>query len=366
MRILILADMSAAHTFKWTDALAKQGYTIGIFDFFIRDISEYLENRNITFFCPKLPKIFNKDGSIIKIVYIFTLPYLFFVIIKFKPDILHAHYISSYGVLGALSGFKPFFVSVWGSDIYEFPSRSVFHKFLIKFSLKKSTKIFSTSKIMVNQIKKYTSKSITVIPFGINLNKFKAKPVSSDKKIYIGTVKKLEKKYGIEYLLRAFKIVLESNLNVELELRIIGTGSELPYLNKLAADLQINSYVNFIGDVKFMDLPMHHQSLSISVFPSIYESESFGVAVLEACACEKPVIVSNIGGLPEIVIDGYSGLIVEPENEHDLAKKITLLITDPNMRQYLGKNGRQLVKDRYDFQQNLNTMIQNYISFAKS
>lgn len=132
------------------------------------------------------------------------------VITEFKPDILHAHYASSYGLLGALSGFHPYIISVCGSDVFDFPNTSFLHKIVLKYNLSVADKILSTSNVMAIETSKYTNKEIIVTPFGIDLDKFKplsVKTIFNKENIVIGTITILEEKYGIEYLIRAFAIV---------------------------------------------------------------------------------------------------------------------------------------------------------------
>src|SRR5690606_14490213 len=99
------------------------------------------------------------------------------IIREFKPDILHAHYASSYGLIGALSSFHPFVLSVWGADIYNFPHISPLHNAIIRYNIRKADMILSTSKIMKTETMKYTPKEIVVTPFGIDIEKFYPKKV---------------------------------------------------------------------------------------------------------------------------------------------------------------------------------------------
>ena len=96
-----------------------------------------------------------------------------------------------------------------------------------------------------------------------------------------------------------------------------------------------------------------------SLLLSVYE-ESFGVAVLEASACGKPVIVSRVGGMIEVVNDGVTGFIVPPRNSQQAANRILELILDPLLRQKLGSAGRKYVEDFFDLKMCLNNMISVY------
>ena len=147
-----------------------------------------------------------------KIKYMFTGKKIRRIIQQIKPDVINAHYATSYGIAMALSGIKNYVLSVWGSDIYDFPQKSIFHKELLKFSLKRATYLFSTSGAMADEASKYTSKSFEITPFGVDMEMFhpnkRTKP--SSRPFTIGTVKTLSDLYGIDYLIKAAaKIISE-------------------------------------------------------------------------------------------------------------------------------------------------------------
>ena len=99
--------------------------------------------------------------------------------------------------------------------------------------------------------------------------------------------------------------------------------------------------------------------VDIFVAVSVYE-ESFGVAVLEASACEKPVIISRVGGMIEVVEEGVTGYIVPPRNSELTALKITELVLNPSLRQKFGAAGRERVQKLFDLEVCLKNMINIY------
>ncbi|MFZ2865035.1 MAG: glycosyltransferase family 4 protein, partial [Ignavibacteriaceae bacterium] len=105
--------------------------------------------------------------------------------------------------------------------------------------------------------------------------------------------------------------------------------------------------------------------LDIYIAPSTDDSESFGVGILEASACGKPVIVSNIGGLPEVVIDNYTGFMIPPNNPQVLAEKIEILLLNKETRLKFGENGRRFVEEQYNYDKILNYIISIYINAIK-
>lgn len=360
MKLLFLADPNSPHIIKWAKSLSQLDINIIIFGLGKLEVKDYEGIPNIEVKTLN-ESVIRDEGSISKLRYLRALPQIKKIIKDFHPDIVHAHYATSYGFLGALSGFHPFILSVWGSDVFSFPHISSLHKILLSYNLKKADKILSTSHIMAKETKLYTDKAIEVIPFGVDTEQFKPMNVESffDKDdIVIGTVKTLEEKYGIDYLIQAFKILSDKYPRLPLKLLIVGGGSLEKKLKNLADELLIGSKTIFTGKVPFSDVPKYHNMLS--VFVSVSNSESFGVAVLEAMACGKPVIVSNVGGLPEIVENGKTGFIVPPRDPQKIAEAIEKLILNKELMAEMGRAGRNRVKKFYEWKSCVEQMCNIY------
>ncbi len=360
MRILLLADSNSSHTYKWATALACEGNDIGIFSLGEQRRIDYSSFANVTVYLSN-NQVYYHDSVFKKVAYLRVFPLLKKVINEFNPQVLHAHYASSYGLLGALSGFRPFVLSLWGSDVFDFPRQSIFHRKLFQFNMQKANKLLSTSQVMADEAKRYTNKSIEVTPFGIDPDKFYSKKVNSPfhkDDIVIGTVKTLEEKYGIAYLIRAFSILKKKHPDMPLKLLIVGGGSQRDLLQKSVRELSIEEDTLFTGKVSFDKVPEYHNMLDISVFVS--HSESFGVSVIEASACEKPVVVSNVGGLPEVVEDGVTGIVVPEADAAATAIAIERLLLDKELAIRMGKAGRERVNELYNWKNNVNQMLRIY------
>lgn len=365
MKILLLSDPASSHTIKWARSLVLSGLEIVIFGLNNCESETYANFPGIKVISIGIGMNIIRvgKGHIQKLNYLKALPLLRQTIKEFSPDIVHAHYASSYGLLGALCGFRPYALSVWGSDVFDFPNSSFLHRWLIKFNLSCADKVLSTSHVMALETNKYTPKSIEVTPFGIDLSVFKPEIVISPfgpEDIVIGTVKTLEEKYGIEYLIRAFHQVRYRHPELSLKLLIVGGGSLDQSLKVLASELGLDDCTIFTGRVPYNDIPKYQNMLSISVSVSVSNSESFGVAIIEASACEKPVVVSNIGGLPEVVEDGVTGIVVPPRNPEKTAEAIEKLVLNKELRKKMGKAGRERVKKLYDWDKNVEQMISIY------
>lgn len=368
MKILLLGDPSSSHIIKWARGLNDKQidlYILGLSKF---DKSIYENLDNVQVDSLNLEDAIFNNNFISKSKYLKAIFILKKVISDFKPDILHSHYASSYGLLGALANFHPYIISVWGSDVYDFPKENIIKKYILKYNLSKADYICSTSHDMAKITSQYTNKNISVISFGINPDKFK--PFKPDKYIIektsnsfiIGTIKSLEKTYGIEYLIKAFYELKNKQkikeLKIDLKLLIVGGGTQKSYLENLTKSLGITSDVIFTGKVPYDEVVNYYNNLDIYLALSIHES--FGVAVLEASSCEKPVLVFNSGGLPEVVEHGKTGFITNKYDYHKIAEYLEQLILEPALIKKIGIAGRKMVIEKYNFSKNVDEMLNIY------
>ncbi len=346
MKICYLADINSAHTHKWLNYFKNKGYDIHVISL---GNGEY---EGVTVHCLDVTdNVMKKASDRNKLQYIKKIKRVKELVNEIKPDILHAHYATSYGLLGALANYHPYIISAWGSDVYDFPIKSPVHKMMLKYNLKKADYIFSTSNVMKEETQKYTNKNIEVTPFGVDINRFVPRRTEKDE-VVIGTIKTLEEKYGIQYLVKAFAQLKDRNPDMNLKLRIGGKGSQEDYLKGLCRDLKIYNDVTFLGFVNPDDVVKEFQNFDIAVFPSTLDSESFGVAAVEAESCGTPIVVSEVGGLMESTKPGITSLVAKKASVEDLRDKIDMLVKDKELRLKMGTAARKFVEDNYNLEDN--------------
>ncbi len=277
-----------------------------------------------------------------------------------KPDVVHIHsfdYIHPLmvGLVNCVTNvFKNLIISLWGTDIIgnaDSPGtkRGIFAK---RFLLKQAKKITATTNYLASATAELApkGKKIHVIPFGIDCNMFcRREKRVADKIVRIGFIKHLTPKYGPDYLLKALAIVVKDFPNVHLT--IVGHGGMDNHLKQLSVDLKIKKHVHFTGYKQYNEIPAILSELDIFVMPSLIEA--FGVAAIEAQAMEVPVVASNVGGVSEAVLDGKTGILVEPRNVQQLAAAVIKLIKDPELRKSMGKEGRRFVLENYNLEENV-------------
>jgi len=357
MRICFLADGPNVHTQKWVSFFANREHEVHLITFHHEEIPGVITHpvkRTIPVaISPVAPSWF-------KIGYLFYLHEVKKRIWEIAPDIVHAHWASSYGLMGAYSSFHPFVLSTWGSDVFDFPHRSFLHKKILEYTMNRADYLTATSQMLTEETKKYLKeeRKVHTIPFGVDLELFKPREKKGRDRIVIGTVRRLEKKYGVEYLIRAFASLLKKGF--ALRLHVIGTGSEERRLKGLSQELQVENNIRFFGFVKNSCIPDYLNQMDIFVVPSIMPSETFGVAAVEAAACQLPVIASHIGGLPEVVRDGETGFLVPPRDPEAIAERVGLLIKDFRLRKRMGEAARGFIVKNYSWKENALQMERLY------
>lgn len=354
MKVCLLADAGSRHTHKWCKYLTERGCQVSVISLSSGEIP------GVKVYSLEIDmETLSYKRTFAKLKYLFNYRRVRSLLKEIKPDILHAHYASSYGALGALAKYKPYIISVWGSDVFEFPQKSKLHAALLKYNLSKADYLFSTSEVMAKETAKYTGKKIEITPFGVDMTVFKQFSVDrSEKGMIIGTVKSLELNYGMEYLIRAFAQLKGWHPDIDMRLEIGGKGSLEHQLKELVAQLNIEEHVSFLGFLNQEEVAQAFNRFDIAVFPSI--NESFGVAAVEAQACGTPVIVSDVGGLPEATSPAYSSIVVKSMDVQGFAKAMEKLIMDKYLREEMGRNGIEYVKKHFEVNSNFDKVLTLY------
>lgn len=354
MKIAFVSSGNSIHVKKLANGLVSRGHDVTLYT---------LPNHTklINDFDEKVKVVLMKFGG--KKGYYLNAPILRKMLKKENYDIINCHYVSGYGTLTRLANVKPIVTAVFGSDVYEYPFKSKHNMKRIIRNLDASKVITSTSNVMANVVKSfYNNKPIYVTPFGINIDIFK--PINKDKNRDIfnfGTVKKLEDKYGIQDLIKAFSLVLsrvEESDKINIVLSIYGSGSKENDYKKLVEELGIKKHVRFKGFIKNELVPEAFADMDVACFPSKKDSESFGVAAVEAMACGIPVIVSDASGFTEVVEDLKCGYIIPKNDIESLAEKmLEMFYMDKDKLSEMGSYGLKRVHKLYNLEDNLETYI---------
>lgn len=360
MNLVLLSAASSIHTIRWANGLSEAGVQVHLIS--QHPLLEPLHPSVKSYFFPHrgVPGYFTMVPGVCKLLR------------QLRPELVNAHYASGYATTARLVNYHPWLLSVWGSDVYDFPYKSPLHRWMVTRNLRAADAVASTSHCMAAQTRNLWPQlgNIAVTPFGVDSTMFAqaAKTVAGQSRqgLIIGTVKTLAPKYGIDTLIHAFAL-LRHRLQAQapaiaqgLRLRLVGSGPQQAELQQLAHTLGVAEVTTFVGRVPHTLVPQELAALDIFASLSRLDSESFGVAAIEAGAVGLPVVVSDAGGLPEVVQHGQTGLVVPKDDPSAAAGALLRLVQDPALCQRLGAAGQQHVANNYAWPACVQTMIGVY------
>jgi glycosyltransferase involved in cell wall biosynthesis len=242
-------------------------------------------------------------------------------------------------------------------------------KFMLEFNafLRSSEKKLMKRANALIAVSQYTKKELTefyniseekihVIYNGVDIQKFK--PLSrnktelrrelglapSDRKMIL-FVGRLYSRKGLPTLLQAAQVVVKDFRNTQFVISGGGFKQNEEKLRKLATQLGIEDNVSFVGYFPDEKLPDLYAAADVFVLPALYEN--FPFAILEAMSTGLPVVSTRVGGIPELIVDKHSGLLIEPYDHEQLADAIIRLLQDSNFAEELGRKARQLVEEKF-------------------
>jgi glycosyltransferase involved in cell wall biosynthesis len=283
---------------------------------------------------------------------------------RFNPDLIHVHLPNPLAELSALLTDQDIpIVAQFHSDVVRQQNLlKLYGPLLDAFYRRASCIVVPTPRhIDISRfVSKYREKC-RIVPFGIPVARFELDE-SGRKKVdqlrddlpTVLCVGRLVSYKGLEFLIRALE-------NVKARLRIIGIGPLETSLKDLAHKQGVADRVEFLGEVSNQDLVAHYHACDVFVLPSITNAEMFGVVQLEAMACRKPVVSTDLPtGVSWVNQHGKTGYIVPPANIDELAKSIRYLIANRRLREEMGEAGRMRVEQHFTATKMAAAMLEVY------
>ena len=355
MKILFIGAAKSNHTMRWVNALSERGHEVML----VTRPDQKDEKGHIS---KKVKIVYLKYGGTKG--YYLNVFELRKVYKTFNPDVTNVHYASGYATMVRLAKLKHVVLSCWGSDVYDFPFQSKTKMRILCKNLRYADTIASTSYAMAKQVKlllKDENQMVYVTPFGVDTDKFKKVNSPKGAKKVIGIVKYLEPIYDVQLLIRAFKLVHDVYNNVEL--KIYGDGKLRSELEELTKELSISEDVHFYGTIPNFEVPNALNDMDIFVNCSL--QESFGVAIVEAMACQLPVVATDTEGFKEVIENGKTGFILHDRKPETMANKLLELLKDDKMASSFANCAREKVIREYDWNKNVEHMVDIYLKTSK-
>lgn len=186
---------------------------------------------------------------------------------------------------------------------------------------------------------------VEIVPPGVDTKVFRPKGAGDGRTIlFVGPLSRSYRWKGVDVLMRAFAAL--RSRHPEARLSLVGAGDRLEEFRKKAAD---GGSLNVLGRLSEKELAAAYQQAAVIVLPSTTDAESFGMVLAEANACGRPVVASDIGGIPDFVRHGENGLLAAPGDAADLAVKLLAVLEDPDAARRMGQRGLERVLREHDW-----------------
>jgi len=281
-----------------------------------------------------------------------------------KVDIIHTHNPTPhlYGVGASLLARIPLIHTKHGRN-HPSSSRKVFLNRLLACLTRKVVAVSRDAAVVCTNIEKINHKKVVTIYNGIDTEAFRPFPPQNSirgeygiekKRLLIGIVARLSPEKDHATLIMACKILKQHM--IPFTLLIVGDGPSGTYLKNLVQDANLGAEIFFTG----MRQNISEILNEMDIFVLSSTTEGISLTLLEAMACEVPVVATDVGGNPEVVIHGVTGFLVPPKNPEALAESLMVLYKKPDLRAKMGKSGRERVLKIYSLSQTANQYTQLY------
>ncbi|MCS6862848.1 MAG: glycosyltransferase [Abditibacteriales bacterium] len=278
---------------------------------------------------------------------------------EFQPDVVHAGWVTTCGLMSALSGVRPFLLMPWGSDVL-LAHRSARAWMKLKWVAHRADRItcdcLAVKERLVAEVN-YPAANVLVAPWGIDLRRFRPHPQAAralrsafgweDKKVLIMT-RGFEPIYGIEDFLASLPEVLRQEPDTRVIL--VGRGSLEPKLRGMVEALGLRDCVHFAGFVPNAELPYYLSAADVYVSTSL--SDGTSLSLLEGMACALPVVVTDVPANLEWVQDGFNGYVAPRHNSRALAACLVKILQREEVRHVMGQRNFDIAQERANWDEN--------------
>lgn len=356
MKICFLGDAGSIHIQRWCEFFRDNGDTVYLLSF--------REGKIDGVEVISLGKDMEVNSSGGNAHYLKKIPYVKKIIREINPDVVNAHYLTSYGLIGALSGFKPLIVSTWGSDILVTPYRNVVYKMLTKYVIKKCNLLTSDSEFMTRKIIELggSEDKVITVPMGIEPQVFNSSERNrKDKITSFLSMRTLCENSNIDVIIKAFyKLSNEFN---DIELTIVNDGELREELKNMIDKLNLNDKVKILGAVS------RERVVSLlkekDIYVSIPTSDSTSVTLLEAMASGIFPVVSDLPANREWIKDRYNGYILKNISVDELYEAMRNTLNNLDLVNETVIINNKIISERAIWQDNMGRVRDEYSNLLK-
>lgn len=260
------------------------------------------------------------------------------------PDLVHAHYVTSYGYLAARTGRHPLVMTAWGSDILVTPFESRLKRWITGWTLRRADLITGDSHDLIKAVSAYRPKAqLAEIHWGADMSKFRPAPWRDKVGFQIVSLRAWEPNYRIDKIIEGMGLFLKSNPEADARLHLLGGGSLENELKSQVRALGLSDRVNFAGRVGDAEMVATLQMCKVSI--SIPASDATSVSVLESMACGLPVIGSDLPANRQW-LGSDAGLLVSEGSAAEVAAAFERLWRDDAGAQKIGAENHSMMLEK--------------------
>jgi glycosyltransferase involved in cell wall biosynthesis len=299
------------------------------------------------------------------------------VVRQIKPDVVHAGPVQLGAFMAALAGCKPLVTMSWGSDLLKDADRSWLYRWLTRFTLSRSTVLVGDCQAVRRKAESLglSPGRVFLFPWGVDLSHFSpaggstelsssAHPIDLRSRLgwqdafVLLSLRSWEPIYGVDVVVRAFAMCAQEM--PDLRLVLLGGGSQASWIQSFLQQHALHSQVYLGGQVNQLDLPAIYRAADL--YLSASHSDGSSVSLMEALACGKPVLVSDIPGNREWISQGVEGWLFPDGDASSLAEGIRRASRQRRELSLMGQAARRLAEKRADWRKNFQVLLQAYQS----
>ena len=369
LRLCYISNPNTVHARRWVNWFAKRGHTVCL----LADVPLKAPWTEIPVI--DLSKIFYAPIIRFPVWTVWLRRYLH----QWHPDILHAHRVNSAGWLAAASGFHPYVVTPWGSDVYRQPQRSRIARLLARYTLKHADLITAISQAIGEQVIQLGARaeSLSRVQFGVELDIFSPDVPTNHESIdlrrrlslpenarLVLSARAVHPIYNLDVILQAIPLVRQRFPEVIFIFLDYNTSPEYKtQLDAMIMELGLEAFIRWLPQTNSRIEMAALYRLS-DVVVSVPTTDGTPVSVMEAMACGKPVVSTDLPSLREFISSGENGCLVPVHQASSLAEAITQLLAQPDQAAEFGRRAHQVVVEKANLEVEMQHMEALYYQLA--
>jgi glycosyltransferase involved in cell wall biosynthesis len=291
------------------------------------------------------------------------------LIAKFNPDVIVGYRITSYGFMGATSGFHPFVAAAQNEQIIFMRKKNWLIEKILTFFARRAVRhadmLHAWSPNIAEGLKKFGAEEsrILVMHRGINTDIFtkSADRLYKAKSPRLVSTRSLYSEYRLDDVIKALAVVKEKYPDAVLT--VIGTGPEKKRLEALARSLELEKNIKFTGKLNLQELALLLSESDIYI--SLIRTEGLSSSLLEACSCGVLPVVADIPASSTVIKNGINGILLPETSSREVGEAVCLAFENTELRQYCAEYNPEMIRQKFDRGKNIRFFMEKYKELAK-